>query len=303
MIREITATGKNIEDAKETARMLLGAAEDANITYEILDAGSRGILGVIGVRPAKVTAKMEVAGNDPAQEKSERASQKSDRRHAGERNDRRSRDRRRASDAEKEIPEMPETEATPRDTVIPEADLKMEAIEVAKGEDKSVDFIRDFIENAGLSASVSVYACEDDTRRVVIEGEDASLLIGHHGDTLDSLQYLANLASGKRGTKREERRRLTVDIEGYRRKREETLRALARRKAEQALRTKRNVMLEPMSAYERRIIHSEVQGIAGVSTNSIGSDNSRKVVIYLVKKPAAAQEQPTMEAASDSENA
>ena len=84
-----------------------------------------------------------------------------------------------------------------------------------------------------------------------------------------------------------DRRRVTVDVEGYRAKREETLRALARRMAAKALRNQRSVMLEPMNPYERRIIHSEVQNIEGVSTNSVGSDTNRKVVIYLVKKAKA----------------
>jgi spoIIIJ-associated protein len=114
------------------------------------------------------------------------------------------------------------------------------------------------------------------------------MLIGHHGEALDSLQYLANLASTKKNANGERnRRRVTIDIEGYRAKREETLRALARKMAAKALRLRRNVMLEPMSAYERRIIHSEVQGIEGVSTNSIGSDNNRKIVIYLTQKAKA----------------
>ena len=113
------------------------------------------------------------------------------------------------------------------------------------------------------------------------------MLIGHHGDTLDALQYLANLASARKNIKGErDKSRVTIDIGGYRAKREETLRALARRMAAKALRNRRSVMLEPMSAYERRIIHSEVQGIEGVSTNSVGSDNNRKIVIYLTdKKP------------------
>lgn len=269
MIREITATGKNIEDAKETARLILGAGENDNVKYEILDAGSRGILGIINVRPAKVKATMEVPGTPEAQPVREK------------------RDTRRPKREEKieEIPEMPETEATPRETVIPEAELKMEKLEVNAGEDKSFDFVNMLLQNMGLSATASLYNCEDGTRRIVIEGEEASLLIGHHGDTLDSLQYLANLSAGKRGKKEDKGSRVTIDIEGYRRKREETLRALARRMAAKALRNQKSVMLEPMSAYERRIIHSEVQSIAGVSTNSIGSDKNRKVVIYIVKKP------------------
>ena len=123
---------------------------------------------------------------------------------------------------------------------------------------------------------------DGENKLIRVDGESAGVLIGHHGDTLDSLQYLANLAANKKvaGEKREFCR-ITVDVENYRAKREETLRALARRKAEQVLRYKKSVMLEPMNPYERRIIHSEVQNIEGVSTNSIGSENNRKVVMYL----------------------
>ena len=151
----------------------------------------------------------------------------------------------------------------------------------------SFDFVKTVISDIGLNAEASLYSCEDGTRRIIIAGDDASTLIGHHGDTLDALQYLANLASARKNINGErDKSRVTIDIEGYRAKREETLRALARRMAQKALRNKRSVMLEPMSAYERRIIHSEVQNIEGVSTNSIGSDNNRKIVIFLTdKKP------------------
>lgn len=179
----------------------------------------------------------------------------------------------------------PKESAKPREAVIPEAELKMELVTVSEGEDLSFDFVKLLVQNLGINAEVSLYHCEDNSRRIVIAGEDAAMLIGHHGEALDSLQYLANLASTKKNANGERnRRRVTIDIEGYRAKREETLRALARKMAAKALRTRRNVMLEPMSAYERRIIHSEVQGIAGVSTNSIGADNNRKIVIYLTEE-------------------
>ena len=74
---------------------------------------------------------------------------------------------------------------------------------------------------------------------------------------------------------------MTVDVEGYRAKREASLRALARRMAAKVVKYKKSVMLEPMNPYERRIIHSEVQGIPGVSTNSIGAENNRRVVMFL----------------------
>ena len=108
------------------------------------------------------------------------------------------------------------------------------------------------------------------------------ILIGHHGDTLDALQYLVNLAANRRvNGEKPDFIRVNLDVEGYRSKREETLRTLARRSAEKVLKYKKSVMLEPMSPYERRIIHSEIQSMPGVSTNSIGSENNRKIVVYL----------------------
>ena len=159
---------------------------------------------------------------------------------------------------------------------------KIEASYTAKGANAALELIRSVVEGMGLDATVALVESDDENKLITVTGESAGALIGHHGDTLDSLQYLANLAANKKvaGEKRDFCR-VTIDIENYRAKREETLRALARRKAEQVLRYKKSVMLEPMNPYERRIIHSEVQGIEGVSTNSIGSENNRKVVIYL----------------------
>ena len=116
--------------------------------------------------------------------------------------------------------------------------------------------------------------------KIVIEGDDTGILIGHHGDTLDAIQYLANLcASRNSGNGKKEFVKIVVDIENYRAKREETLRALARRMSAKAVKYKRNFVLEPMNPYERRIIHSEVQGMENVSTHSVGSDENRKIVI------------------------
>ena len=133
-----------------------------------------------------------------------------------------------------------------------------------------------------LTAEIDVRDGKDGELLIEVSGEGSGILIGHHGDTLDALQYLLNLAANRRaeGEKREYLK-VTLDIEGYRAKREETLRALARKQADKVLKYKRSVMLEPMNPYERRIIHSEVQTIKGVSTNSIGSENNRKIVIYL----------------------
>ena len=291
MLKEIIASGKDVAEAKENARALLGAGELDDVQFEIIHAGSRGIFGIIGVKPAQVRAFIEMP--DKAEKRPARPERSRDRgpKNGGKGGDRPARAERpekkeKNAPAKQSAPKK-EKESKPRSVVIPETELKLTPRTVEAGEDMSYEFIKTLIANLGLDASIELYTCEDGTRRVNIVGEDASALIGHHGDTLDALQYLANLASAQKNIKGEkDKSRVTIDIEGYRAKREETLRALARRMAAKALRNNRSVMLEPMSAYERRIIHSEVQGIEGVSTNSIGSDNNRKIVIYLTdKKP------------------
>ena len=304
MIKEIIATGKDVAEAQANARQLLGASELDDVNFEIIYLGRKGFMG-FGSKPAQVRAYIELPDKEEKRRRPERKP-----RH--ERNERRPEPKVSEETAEsaeapvektteeapkpkkkkhKKKPQTHNNETTeqsgPKSQVIPECELKLERREVAEGEDMSYDFIRTVILDIGLNATAELYSCDDGTRRITIKGDDASTLIGHHGDTLDALQYLANLASARKNIHGErDKSRVTLDIEGYRAKREETLRALARRMAAKALRNRRSVMLEPMSAYERRIIHSEIQNIEGVSTNSIGSDNNRKIVIFLTdKKP------------------
>ena len=149
-----------------------------------------------------------------------------------------------------------------------------------------IEIARDFVErilaDMQIEATVTLVDVDNADKQINIDGKNVGALIGHHGETMDSLQYLVNLAANQK-TEGEKRDfvKITIEIEGYRAKREEALRALARRMADRVIKYKKSVMLEPMNPYERRIIHSEVQNIKGVSTNSIGSENNRKVVIYL----------------------
>ena len=149
------------------------------------------------------------------------------------------------------------------------------------GDDAALAFAKMLLRDLGIEASVEMSEGEEGIKRISINGKDAGVLIGHHGETLDAFQYLTNLAANRASGKGEERNRVTVDVENYRAKREDTLRALARRMAAKAKKYNRSVVLEPMNPYERRIIHSEIQNIEGVSTNSIGSENNRKIVIFL----------------------
>ena len=301
MLKEIIATGKDINIAKENARAALGAGPLDDVNFEIIDLGSRGFLGFMA-KPAKVKATIEIPDvHEPRQKKERPIREKNDgenkEKNKGNQNNQKKNNNKK-NDNKKQIVKS----EAPKSEVVPENELKMERREVKDGEDMSYEFIKTVISDIGLNAAAELYSCEDGTRRITIVGEDASTLIGHHGDTLDALQYLANLASARKNINGErDKSRVTLDIEGYRAKREETLRALARRMAAKALRNRRSVMLEPMTPYERRIIHSEIQGIEGVSTNSVGSDSNRKIVIFLTdKKPQGIFEEEKAEAACES---
>lgn len=113
--------------------------------------------------------------------------------------------------------------------------------------------------------------------RADISGREAGILIGHHGQTLDALQYLVNMVAGK---SMEEGPRVVVDVEDYRKRREETLIRLATRLAERVARTGESAALEPMSAHERRVIHLALQESSDVTTTSEGEDPFRRVVIH-----------------------
>ena len=274
MKKEIIAEGKDILEAKANAYAALGATDSDTVEYAVLEMPTRGFLG-IGARPAKVKAWINLPDAEPRERK---------RGHGKSRQDQPKR--------EPKDSFVPPAEPTPmREPMKPEAEVKLTPREVSEGEDLSLDFVRRLLANLGIRAEANLFTRDEGGRQICIAGEDAAMLIGRHGETLDALQYLSNLACAKKNIHGERiRDHVTIDIEGYRTKREATLRALARRMAAKALKNRRNVTLEPMNAYERRIIHSEVQGIAGVATNSIGSDNNRRVVIYLAdKKPAESE--------------
>ena len=156
--------------------------------------------------------------------------------------------------------------------------------------DYALDFANTLLENMKLDAKAVAADANGDEYiingeanvypRINIIGEDTGILIGHHGETLDAIQYLVNLSALRKSKQKDgDYVKIVVDIEGYREKREETLRTLARRMAARAVKYKRNVFLEPMNAYERRIIHSELQSFENVSTHSVGADKDRKIII------------------------
>ena len=161
--------------------------------------------------------------------------------------------------------------------------------------DAVVEFLEKIIGHMKINAAPKVIEETKDEIKIDIVGENLGALIGYHGEILDSLQYLAYLAVNKgdgeesQGEDPESEAvdrkakhdvvKITLDIENYRKKREEILQSLAKKMAERALKYGKPVTLEPMNPYERRIIHATVQEIEGVVTHSIGQENERRIVI------------------------
>jgi len=142
------------------------------------------------------------------------------------------------------------------------------------GED-AVAFLRPIFDKLRVKPSYKVEK-KDDSLWISFSGTGLGAIIGRRGETLDALQYLTNLAVNRRF---DEKTRIILDVEGYRQSREETLTRLAHKMADKARRSGKDVMLEPMSPHERRIIHIALQDEPGVRTFSLGEEPYRKVVI------------------------
>ena len=159
-------------------------------------------------------------------------------------------------------------------------DAQIKATEIKNLENMSREFLGKIIESMDLEASIDIKH-EDNKLMVDIVGidpDDKGIIIGKRGNTLDAIQYLLSIFINK---DEDEYTRVTIDIEGYREKRENTLIRLAQRMAQKAIASKIKVKLEPMNPYERRIIHFTLQDYKEITTYSEGKDPFRRVVIQL----------------------
>ena len=269
MITEIHATGKTVNEAVEALRNKLAVDTLDNIDWKLVHTEKKGFLFSIGAQPAEVVAFIEtpdpVVEKPKAEKKSAPKAETKKEELKTEKKVEKKTEAKKAPEKKAEKPKKPKT---------PTTDAEVKA---------AFSFVEALVKNLELNVSANIVNDEESGSSITISGDDAGMLIGHHGETLDAVQYLANLAAN-RAEGKDDHERITVDVEGYREKREETLRALARRMAAKVQKYGKSVMLEPMNPYERRIIHSEIQNIEGISTNSIGSDENRKVVIYLTEK-------------------
>ncbi len=142
--------------------------------------------------------------------------------------------------------------------------------------DKAIAFLNGLLTRMGANAEPILVESADENVNIKIEGESLGMLIGRRGETLNAIQHITNYIVNRGG---EDRVRIVVDVENYRKKREDALIKLAEKTATKVMRYRRNIALEPMNAYERHVIHSALQEWKDVSTFSSGSEPRRCVVV------------------------
>lgn len=262
---EAMGTGATVEEARMKAIAELGAPEDADVHTEIVAYPAKKILGLFGGSPAKAKAYYEIPDEPKAQTKAPKAEKKAPA------------DKKKAEPAKKAV--KAEKAAEPAETV-------KTPVNVAESKSLSVavDYLKEVLGGMGVS-DISVEAYRTQENEIIFDldcGDDYGIVIGRRGETLDSIQYLTRLVANKHKTENEYLR-ISINVGSYREKRKTALRELARKNSQKVLKYGRNVTFEPMNPYERRIIHTAVQEIEGVTSHSVGTDSNRRVVITLAE--------------------
>ncbi len=266
MIRELEKTGKTVDEAYEAACLELGVSmDDINVSYEILEMPTRKLFRNT---PAKVLVKVETEDKTPA-----------------------------APVKKPDVSAAPAAAAAPAPKVAPAP--KKEAKPAAPKPAKPVsqapieEVAIDIAENAKVRVAVAylkeVIACmgvvdiemtavqKGEATIIHIEGERLGVLIGHRGETMESLSYLASLVANR---EEGDYIKLGLDVAGYRDKREQDLTALAQRIGAKVIKNNRAFAMESMNPYERRLIHAAISEMEGLRSESIGDGKDRRVVIY-----------------------
>lgn len=201
----VEKTGKTVEEAVASALEELNT-DESSVEIEIIDEGTKGILGLIGNKKARVRVHLKDERRNLAQE-----------------------------------------------------------------------FLKNIFEKMSIDTQLDIKE-DEESLLINVSGDDSGIIIGRRGETLDSLQYLTSLVINKG---KETYKRVTIDTENYRQKREQTLIKLANRLASKVIKYKKSITLEPMNPYERKVIHSTLQNNKYVETYSLGSEPNRKVIITL----------------------
>lgn len=268
-MRSMEFSGRTVDEAIFHGMNEMGLGID-EVEIVTVQTQSKGIFG-IGAKNAIVRlTELEVKATPVFEkvERAERAPRERNDRPRRDNRDNRSNDRRapRSFDGEERFEREPETEAEQYDY---SAELA-ESLESAK-------FLKELLKRMEIEAEVTACQTDDGIRLNIISKTDG-LLIGRRGETLDALQYLVSLYVNK-DRKDEGYQRITLDTEGYRARREATLRRMARKTAIRVSKMGRSISMDPMNPYERRVIHASLKDFIGVSTHSEGEEPNRRVVI------------------------
>lgn len=303
-MKSIEVSGKTVKDAIKQGLIQL-ACDSSDVDIQVLEMGSPGLFGMFG-RPAKVRLTLKTSNSDmdfemPVLSLDQPSGKRENRRKEKPKAEKQAEPEKVQEPAaeekteeqqpkpEKKRRQRPAREPKPETAVAAEAPaaqpapVVVEPFEATAEEELSETaknaraFLSGLTEHMGVPAEIAV-SDKPEQLRMVLSGENMSILIGRRGETLDAIQYLTSL-NVNRG--REEYLRVSLDTENYRAKREEALRKLAVRMAGRCKKSGRRVALEPMNPYERRILHSALQADPDVTTHSEGEEPYRRVIITM----------------------
>ncbi len=269
MKREYIAKGKTIDEAINAAAKELGVDRD-DLSIEILDTPFKGFLG-IGSTPARIKA--TCGEDDEISELIHAPIGKTEPEKKPEKRQERKPEKKQDKKPEKKIKKEKPVQVAPAET-------EEEPKELDEVSLKAKEFVEKTIQLMGVTDYNIKVIPGGKTIRISLTGKNMGVLIGKRGETMYAIQYLTSLAVNKEDG---QFARIEFDVENYRQKRTAALEKLAVRMAEKVVKNRRNMTLEAMQAYERRVIHATLQDYPHVNTRSVGEEPYRKVVIYYEK--------------------
>ena len=291
-------TGKTVDEAVEAACASLELLRD-EVNVEILEMPQKRLFGVslakvrvyansdnfsmndlLSPKENKQTEEISSKQSETPIEKDIEKETEEDQKKKSEVVLQKSNDDLKERESENEVAHIPQTTEIktekPVDIQQEEKDLAFESMPISA--QAAFSYLIDVTSKMNLQ-NISFKAVEvEGGVKFMADGDDAALLIGRRGETMEALQYLCLLVGNRVGG---EYCKISLDVANYRIRREQSLESQAKRVADKVLKTRRSQTLDSMSSYERRIIHSTIQTIKGVQSESIGSDPNRRVVIYI----------------------
>ena len=288
-MNEITVSAKTVNDAITEASIQLGVTSD-QMEYDVIEKGSAGFFG-IGSKQAVIRARLkkaeepkaeEVVEKKPEEKRFENKKNFEKKEFKKEHKEHKEHKEYKEHKEHKEYKEHKEVKKQPqKKEAVAEAPEEKKEIEIAVVTEETMkiceEFLIDVLKAMGMEGvEILSKVDEDGALSIEMKGDNMGILIGKRGQTLDSLQYLTNRVANK---SQDGYVRVKLDTEDYRRRRKQTLENLAKNIAYKVKRTRKPVSLEPMNPYERRIIHSALQGDDRVSTHSEGEEPYRRVVV------------------------